>query len=108
MSLVYVAEKVETVELSYRIREKQRSMAETYDHLKTVRYRLASLKSPSRLQNQMLDSKLELVPVREVRILRFAKKNAPVPLPSLVKTELPQHNRFLSVREAQAKTDDPS
>ena len=106
MSLTYVAEKVETVELSYRIREKQKSMAEYYDRLKTLRYRLASLKSPSQLQNQMLDSKLELVPVREVRILRFAKKSVPLPAAPLVKTELPSHNRFLSVREAQAKTDD--
>jgi len=105
MGLVYVAEKVETVELSYKIRAKEKTLAEYYDQLKNLRFRLASLKSPSRLETQMLDSNLELVPVREVHILRFAKRSLPVPQPTGIAVE-PVHPGFLAVREAQAKTDD--
>ena len=106
MSVIYVAGKVETVEMSYKIRSSEKSIAEYYDSLKNLRFRLASLKSPSQLESQMLDSKLELVPVREVRILRFAKRPLLVPKPPGVAIEPPVRSGFLAVREAQAKTDD--
>ena len=108
MGLVYVSEKVEPVELSYKIRAKEKSLAEQYDTVKNLKFRLATLKSPSRLETQMLDSKLELVPVREVRVLKFTKKILPVPQPTFMGTEPPIHGGFLAVREAQAKTDDKS
>lgn len=105
MGLLFVAGQVETIRLAYEIRGKERKLAEQYDTLKELRYRLTSLKSPSQLENRMVETDLELVPIQKVRVLRFAKrKSAPVPK-AVVNTETPARGHFLSVREAQAKTD---
>jgi hypothetical protein len=104
MCLLFVAGKVETIKLAYEIRGKERHLAEQYDTLKELRYRLTSLKSPSQLENRMVETELELVPIHEVRVLRFAKRKLPDAAKPIVNTEAPARSHFLSVREAQADT----
>jgi len=107
MGVFYVAGKVESVTLSYEIRTVEKRLAEQYDIQKKHRYRLAALKSPSQLAKEMAETKIDLVPVREVRLIKFARpplgeSKAAVLPPSVA----PPRPGFLNVREAQAKTDD--
>jgi len=106
LSLGYVASKVESVKLSYEIRAKEKRLAQHYEDFRNLKYRLASLKSPAQLENRMLDTHLELVPVKEVRILRFVKKPLPQTVAPRVGTEWTGAPRgFLTVPEAQANPD---
>ena len=104
MSILFVAGKVETVKLSYEIRGKERKMAEEYEAMKNLRYHLASLKSPAQLENRMIETELGLIPVQEVRVLRFAKRKLPEPQKSLAGPVSRGPSHFLTVREAQAET----
>jgi hypothetical protein len=106
MGIFYVAGQVEPIMVSYNIRTTEKNIASEYDHFKNHRFRVASLKSPSRLETQMASAQLELVPVREVKILKFSPTKMPLPKPrSVTNLEAPVRGGFLSVREAQAKTD---
>jgi len=104
LGLVYVAGQVKPIELSLSIRANEKKLAASYEDMKTLRYRLASLKSPSQLKTRMIESKLELVPIKDVRVLHFAKRPAAVIL-SPITPERMIRPGFLQVREAQAKTE---
>ncbi len=104
MSLLYVAGHVETIKLSYEIRSKERNLAEAYDTMKNLKYHLASLKSPSQLEHRMIETDLELIPVQNVRVLRFAKRTLPKVETAGVRPEGPMRAHFLTVKEAQAET----
>lgn len=104
LSLFYISTKVEAIKLSYEIRTTEKALAQEHDAMKNLRFQLASLKSPSQLENRMVESSLDLIPVREVKVLHSAKKKLALPERSVVGTEAPTRPHFLSVREAQADT----
>ena len=104
MSLVYIAGKVEPIKISYEIRAKERKIAAEFDQMKNLKYHLATLKSPSQLENRMVETNLELIPIQKVRVLRFAKRKIATHQTKLVNSDSPGRHHFLAVREAQAET----
>ena len=60
VALIYVHQQVELVKLSYSIDSKEKKVKDMLDHREGLRYNIANLEDPSRLERVLLAKKIDI------------------------------------------------
>ncbi|MBI4972183.1 MAG: hypothetical protein HZC17_10225 [Candidatus Omnitrophica bacterium] len=103
--LGYVAQKVNLVRLSYEIDHKEKIYREFLEEQKHLRFKVAYLKSPKRLDAMMEAAKINFQLPREIRIVKLMPQDIePSQKLSSGTTEEGFGNWLNWIKEAQAKT----
>ena len=104
----YVYQQVGILELSYRLNEKETLVGKLSEEYRNLEYRVASLQSPSRLEEHLIRSHINMVPPHDVvMIKRVAHPVQPLTLASNTSPfgSLFDWKHWIGIEhEAQAKT----
>jgi len=103
--LGYVTQKVNLVQLSYEIEKKEKVYHQVIEDQKHLRFKVAYLKSPGRLEKMMIAAKVDFELPREIRIVKVSPQaiiDANVLPPEVITNN---YGGWLNwIKEAQAKT----
>ena len=102
--LGYVAQKVNLVKLSYEIDHKEKIYSEYAEEQKHLRFKVAYLKSPKRLDAMMEAANIDFQLPREIRIVKLRPGDLEPSRNVPVTTEAGFGNWLNWIKEAQAKT----
>ena len=102
--LGYVAQKVNLVRLSYEIDHKEKVYREYLEEQKHLRFKVAFLKSPKRLDALMEAAKINFQLPREIRIVKLRPEDLETSQRLPMTTEGGFGNWLNWIKEAQAKT----
>lgn len=102
--LGYVSQKVNLVRLSYEIDHKEKVYREYMEEQKHLKFKVAFLKSPKRLDAMMEAAKINFQLPREIRIVKLMPEDVK-PSQNLSETTENGFGNWLNwIKEAQAKT----
>jgi len=102
--LGYVAQKVNLVRLSYEIDYKEKLYREYIEEQKHLRFKVAYLKSPKRLDAMMSEAKINFQLPREIRIVKLKPEDLESSRQLPTAAEGSFGNWLNWIKEAQAKT----
>jgi hypothetical protein len=68
--LLYVHQQVANLQVSYRLNKQQEQLTRMIDTYKNLRFELASLKSPTRVEQKLAEADIALVLPTEVKVVR--------------------------------------
>lgn len=103
--LGYVAQKVNLVRLSYEIERKEKMFEEYLEEQKHLRFKVAYLKSPRRLEAMMEAAKISFQLPREIRIVKLRPEDLESSRNLPQSTEEDGFGSWLNwIKVAQAKT----
>ena len=102
--LGYVGQRVNLVRLSYDIDHKEKVYAECLEEQKQLRFKVAYLKSPGRLDATMSRAKINFELPREIRLVSIRAEDLESVQKLPVRTEANIGNWLNWIKEAQAKT----
>ncbi|GEM_PF-2587602 len=102
--LGYVAQKVNLVRLSYEIDHKEKQYREILEEQKQLKFKVAFLKSPKRLDAMMEAAKIDFQLPREIRIVKLNPIEVEPAQEMTLSTEGGFGNWLNWIKEAQAKT----
>lgn len=102
--LGYVTQRVNLVRLSYEIDHKEKVFMECLEEQKHLRFRVAYLKSPKRLDAMMSRAKINFELPREIRLVSVRAEDLESVKELPARTEANVGNWLNWIKEAQAKT----
>jgi hypothetical protein len=108
--LVYVHGRVMLLHVSYSINSQSRSMDQKTEQYRYLKFQVDQLKAPRLLENKMKDLAIDLMPPKEIKVVRMPEMHKLVEGGTATVAEQPMSqrlNNFLGrwVGVAQAKTD---
>jgi hypothetical protein len=110
MSLAYVHGQVMLLHLSYEINDRNSAVTQKLEAYRRLKFQVDQLKAPRILETKMKDLQLDLIPPKEIKVVRIPQlrgTTAPAVARMTAQPLTERLNQFLGrwISVAQAKTD---